>query len=252
MHKIGEDITEIQNDPNSFWVGGGDYAEYISKADRRFDPECMADWVTVRDLGKLGKVLKNKTYELFKPIKHKCLGLAYGNHEDSYQKWNEQQDLHSSLCVDLDVPNLTYSALFDVVFIRSGEEPRILDAGDHSNHVGRRTGYRIYVHHGAGAATTPGGKLTRLTQFMESFDADIYFIGHVHGQQGLKIPRLGADDTCMRIIEKERLGMIAGSYLKTYKQGTVSYGEKKGYRPAHLGASIVLITPDKREMKGEI
>ena len=112
--------------------------------------------------------------------------------------------------------------------------------------------FRIYCHHGAGYAQTPGGKLNRLVQFMQSFDADLYFVGHVHDHVARKEPAIGADRQCNKLVERQRLGVIAGSYLKTYQQSVISYGEQRGYRPTSLGAATATIRPDTREMEAVI
>jgi len=261
IDQIHRDITEIKNDPYSFWVGGGDYAEYIGIQDFRFDPDAVADTVKVSDLGKLGKILTENVRDLLSPIKHKCLGLVFGNHEKSYQKWQDQSALHQWLCLELGVHNLGYSAFFDVVFSYGpgkGEPRLVLDPPGDEKYTSNS--FRFFVHHGAGFATTPAGKLTRLIRFMDYFDADIYMLGHVHDQQGKRIVRIGANETCTKLVQKEKLGLISGSYYKTYQNesagkydsGHVSYGEQKGYGPTVLGSAIVYIKPMKRELKGEI
>ncbi|HUT44006.1 MAG TPA: metallophosphoesterase [Desulfobacterales bacterium] len=246
---IKKDIKEIRDDPYSFWIGGGDYAEYIGKGDKRFDCDAVADFITVSDLGRLGKVLITQVRDILEPIKHKCLGLLFGNHEKSYQKWQEQEHLHSWLCEELEVLNLGYSAFLDVVFVRNGKQPKIINTPVRAESSQK---FRFHVHHGAGFATTPAGKLTRLIRFMTYFDADIFMLGHVHDQQGRREVQIAANQACDKLITKTKLGVISGSYLKTYKQGVTTYGEQKGYAPTVLGSAVVTIIPDKRIFKGEI
>jgi hypothetical protein len=59
---------------------------------------------------------------------------------------------------------------------------------------------------------------------------------------------LGADAACTKLVQFERLGMVAGSYLKTYQQGTTTYGEQRGYRPTSLGPAVAHINPEAREL----
>ena len=42
VNRLQRDVDEIKNDPFSFWIGGGDYAEYISPADKRFDASAVS------------------------------------------------------------------------------------------------------------------------------------------------------------------------------------------------------------------
>jgi hypothetical protein len=251
IDKIKEDIDRVRLDDSAFWFGGGDYADCISHMDKRFHPDSVAKDVRVKDLGNIGKVSMEKVRDLFKPIRHKCMGLLYGNHELEYMKAKEQTDLHGWLCQELGVQNLGYCAFVDVVFVRSSEykHPALLHSCKVSN---SRWEVRFFLHHGAGLATTPGGKLNKLIHFMNYFDADVYMIGHVHDQVGRRQEMMTADKCCKQITSKVKLGVISGSYLRTYSSGTTTYGEQRAYMPTTLGAARVTIVPDKRELLGEI
>ena len=252
MDHLKRDIKDIETDPFSFWIGGGDFIDLISYTDgKRFDPDSVPDDIKVKDLGRLGRFSMEKVIKLLDPIKHKCLGCVLGNHEKEYMKRKEQSDLHSFLCVSLGVPNLMYSALFDVYFQRAKTKTPYLTMESREDKCSSK-GFRIYIHHGAGFATTPGGKLNKLLQFMDMFDADIYFIGHVHDQTGKRVSVIGADADCKKIVERQKIGVISGSYLRTYTSGITTYGEQRGYRPTILGAATVTIKPETREMRGEI
>jgi len=255
MKMIERDIKRIKDDPAAFWVGGGDYADYIGFTDARFDPDCVAENIKISDLGKLGKKMIDTVIELFRPIKHKCLGLLFGNHEAKYERWNEQQGLHHYMCVQLGVPDLGYSALFDVHFCRVPK--RKIQLSRKAPGIGFPSErFRFYVHHGAGFATTPAGKLTRLIRFMTYFDADIFMVGHVHDQEGRREVTIGADARCRKLIQHHKLGLISGGYLKTYTENVTGYGEMRGYGPTSLGSSRVFITPGESDpmerMKGTI
>uniref|UniRef100_A0A6M3XLI4 Calcineurin-like phosphoesterase n=1 Tax=viral metagenome TaxID=1070528 RepID=A0A6M3XLI4_9ZZZZ len=255
LGRIKRDIQTIKDDPYSFFIGGGDYAEFVGITDKRFDPEGISEDVRIKDLGQLGRKQIQAVKELFEPIKHKCIGLLYGNHEDSYMLHQEQQDLHGWLCTELGVPNFGYCVLFDLVFVRGAtfKKPKLVrqtPAVEQSQIT--RQSFRIFVHHGTGYAQTPGGKLNKLIQAMDYFDADIYFLNHVHDQMGKRMAELGANADCSKIRERIKLGVISGSYLKTYTQDASVYGEKKMYRPTILGAAKVYIEPDKRKYQGVI
>ena len=242
---LKRDINEIRDDPLSFWIGGGDYADYIGYKDKRFEPKTMAPWVKVCDMGEIGRVGTEKVRDLFEPIKHKCLGLVLGNHEDSYQRFTDHTDQHAWLCHELGVPNLEYSALLDVIFVRQPRsKPRLQTVPPARG--GSHQRFRLYIHHGAGGAVTPGGKLNTLIRFMKQFEADIYFIGHVHDKVARLEPMLGANEACDRLVAHERVGLISGSYLKTYAEHITTYGEKRAYPPTSLGATRVEIHPETR------
>lgn len=249
MEMFLKDVQKIKNDPHAFWIGGGDYADYVGLGDKRFDPRVLADDMIIDDLGALGYVLTRRIRDFFEPIKHKCLGLVFGNHEDKYQKTNQQMQLHQWLCTELGVKNLGYCALLDVVFARASRtNGAVLEQkARHTNSVREAFTKRFFVHHGAGGATTPGGKMNRLIKFMNAFDADIYMVGHVHDKIARRFPMLSASPTCNEIREKNKVGFVTGSYLKTYTEGMTSYGEVKGYDPVPLGALSVDIETGTQE-----
>ena len=113
--------------------------------------------------------------------------------------------------------------------------------------------FRLYGHHGAGASATPCGKARRLQVFMESFLADAYFIGHVHGKHILNLVQVGADRNCKHLVERTRIGIITGSYLRTYGEGDMAgYGERAGYRPSPLGATIIEYGPERHELSATL
>jgi predicted phosphodiesterase len=253
---------EILDNPFTFWIGGGDYGEFIGFGDaKRFDPDAVSEKVTVADLARLGKVTYTGIRDLFAPIKHKCLGLIVGNHEKQYMRRLQQEDLHGWLCTELGVADLGYSCFLDVVFQQwrgrphpstNSGLPRLETSSlPKANHAGSET-FRVWCHHGAGAAQTKGGKINRLTTFMRNFEADIFFMGHVHDQMGARLTPLIADADCTKIRHRTKLGIVSGSYLKTYAQGVTTYGEQKGYEPVTLGAAHVMIKPQSREIWGRV
>ena len=255
MDELRADVRRIRDDPYSFWLGGGDYVDFIGYRDKRFDPDSVAEDVTVSELGDLGRAGMERARDLLYPIRDKCLGLLLGNHEKSYQRRTEHESLHGWLCAELETRSLGYCALFDVVFVRdSGHDLPVLYVAPPWKDPNRCTTWRqrIFCHHGAGYAQTPGGKLNRLIRFMNYFDADIYFTGHVHDQVGKRIVRLGANAGCTKLVQRTKIGVVSGSYLKTYAQGVITYGEQRGYEPVSLGAAYVQVKPDAGEVRGEL
>jgi len=250
-------IAEIAADPFSYWVGIGDYGEYITSDDKRANAEMRDKEVLPEEsLGSVGMTLSTYIRDLLQPIAHKCLGMGYGNHEFYYMNTKDQQRLHSWLCTELKVADLGYSFLMNVCFIRKNV-PSKLGQVWMSPDIGKGaavSAFRLYGHHGAGGASTRGGKTRRLEKFMHDNPyAHAYFIGHVHDQQVLKIPGLDGDRSCEHLVARDRLGMITGSYLRTYMQGTqAGYGERAAYGIAPLGATIFEFTPDTRESSARV
>jgi len=249
--RLQTDIDAIKADPCAFWVGLGDYADFIGYRDKRFDPDSVAEWVSVDKLGQMGKLGYERIRKLFQPIAHKCLGLLQGNHERQYELHTEQQDRTTWLCCELGVPNLGYSALFDVVLVRAPrtKAPKLQWKAPVA--TGSSWTVRFFCHHGAGYAQTPGGKLNRLARFMDAFEADVYMCGHVHDQIARRQPILTANRACDELKARDRVGIVTGSYLKTYGPGT-SYGEQRGYAPVNLGMASVTLRPARDAGLGQI
>jgi len=228
---IGEfrrDVAKVRRDPHAFWIGLGDYADYIGPADKRWDPNTITPGIPISALSDWGMYLVKLVRKELWPIRKRCIGLLEGNHEDVYQNRHNQQ-LHSWLCTEMGVKDLGYSCFLDLVFEKY-----------HSN-AHRR--YRIFAHHGAGAAQTSGGKANRMERFMLRNEADLYLVGHVHEKDPKRHDVLGADDRCRKLRAVKRLGVYTGSYLRTYGEGRAGYGEKRGYAPVPLGCSTVEFQP---------
>jgi hypothetical protein len=254
VDRLDSDIRAIQSDPCSFWFGLGDYADYIGIGDKRFDPDVVAAVLEVRDLGRLGRTLCEQVGDLLDPIASKCLGVGQGNHDRMYELRQEQQGLTAELAVRLGAPYLGYCSFCDLVFIYAPTAkacPKMVNESDAPKGV-RRWTVRVFNHHGAGWAQTEGGKINRLVGFMMHFDADLTFVGHLHDQYVKARCRLRADDDCSRLVEQPQIGIMTGSYLRTYAQGATGYGEIKGYAPVPLGAVSAYITPYHQTLSGRV
>lgn len=253
---LKRDIAEVAADSRRFWLHGGDYAEFIGYQDKRFDPEAFNPDIRVSQLAQMGYAQAKHVRDLMRPIKGQCIGLMQGNHEKKYMQQKDAQQLHGWLCTELGVPNLGYSCIFDIVFVRKSSTKRggrILRKCP--SQAGKNDAWRVrvFAHHGAGYAQTPGGKLNKLIQAMDYFPgADLVLLAHVHDKKAQRMPRLDANRDCTEIVAHDQVGAICGAYLRTYGAGAALYGEQKLYRPVSLGGTTIRFRPDKREMRVEI
>lgn len=255
MKRFREDVRMIARDPNALWFGGGDYCDYIAPGDKRWDPSIIDEDIKVKDLGQLGHYLASKMRDEFAPIKNKCLGLLFGNHEDKYMKMKDQQNLHAWFCTEMGAPNLGYCAFVDLKFSRgrAGQPVKIfLPGAMRGETTANHYTLRFFLHHGFSGACSPGGKLNSLIKCMGQFEADCYMMGHVHDQKAQRSVRIGADHACTGLIDKQTIGTITGSYLMTYAQGVSGYGEQKGYTATPLGAVAISIDPNKQKFSAEV
>jgi len=251
VRRCREDIAAIAEDPYAFWIGGGDYAEYIGPHDKRFDASCVAD-LDMSDFGSLGWALSHKVYDLFHPIAHKGLGLLIGNHEWKYFSNTDQGHMHGWLCDRLGLPNLGYCCFVDVVFVRTPriKVPMLTRTCPAHGKGSDRFRVRIVAHHGFGSARTPGGKINKIREALNAFDCDVAFLAHMHDRKADRKTTITLRGK--HIVERSQVGVISGSYLRTYAEGVSTYGEQKLYPPVTFGPASVRIRPFKREIKAEV
>jgi len=226
-------IDEIKDNPFALWIGMGDYGEFITPSDKRWDFKVIADWLK-DDQDNIGECQTDYIAALLKPIQDKCIGLIEGNHEDSIRHFLHV-DVQKNLCKRLDVTNLGYSAWVRLRFSRENSNEK---------HV-----FKCVFTHGAGWAITPGAKMNRLQRFMNAFDARVYGMGHMHDIITNSTPYLELSDSNV-IRQKERVGAVTGCWFKTYAQGvSASYGERKNYPPTSLGCPVFTINPNTDEVR---
>lgn len=208
-------------------------SECITPSDKRWDIEVISDWV---EPDNIAHCLERRVVELLEPIKHKCLGLLEGNHEDSIRIHNHD-DIQKNICEALSVKNLSYSCYYRLIF-RRGK--------GHSHYS-----VVCMFTHGNGAPRTKGARMMNLLATMNEFEADLYAKGHLHDIITYPRPylKLGLKN---KIIESHRVGAITGSWVRSYKQNVpASYAEKAGYPPSAVGCPVFKIDPDERTLSVE-
>lgn len=229
---LEQTVAKIAADQHHYWIGMGDFGEFINFRDKRFDPHELDPEMQLRDLADLPKVQSDMIARRLYPIRDRCLGLLCGNHEETI-RLRHDQDIHWNLCNAMFEPenawglqsanglDLGYSA-----FVRL----RVCRAG------GGKTPILIYAHHGAGGGRKSGSKINRLEDASQFFhEADIYLMGHVHDRAAWVKPALSVAAKSDTIVQKWRAFGITGTYKKTYQQDGMGYGEKMMLPPTALG-----------------
>ena len=224
-HDLKRKVQEIKASKNTFWIGMGDYAEFITPSDPRWDGGGIADWVDKEDIGYSQEQF---VINLFRPIKEKCIGMLTGNHEHSIFK-HSHQNVQKHITDALGVPNLGYSSFVHLNFKRENSAERHL--------------VKCCFTHGNAGGSTEGWKLNALMRWMKQNDADIYGYAHVHDYIPKSFTRLGTNDKGI-ITNKVSIGATTGSWFRTYTQGIhSSYGEMKCYPPNELCSAMYTINP---------
>jgi len=228
--KIIEKVKQVKEDPYGWWIDLGDKGEFISPSDPRWDTGVICDWVHQDNIAED----QSQWYmDMVSPILNKCVGLLWGNHEDAI-RIHSHIDVHHNICKRLNVADLGNTAFVIFKFQRKNS----LEKHD----------IQAVFSHGAGWAITKGSKMNRLERFMNSYPrARVAAIGHMHDLITHTLPYLDVENG--RIVDRERVGAVAGCYFKTYSQGIrASYGEKKDYSPTQLGSPVFSIRPTHNEV----
>jgi predicted phosphodiesterase len=162
-------------------------------------------------------------YEMLYPIRNRIWGLHMGNHE--FRVWREAGiNITKSLCRDLKVPYLGFATFTKV------------KVGDNN--------YTIYSTHGGSGATTQEGKLRAVRRLGESFDADLYLMGHMHETAVLSEDKRSVDYR-NKTVKRKKVYYVCTGHFTDYEG---SYGEMKNYRPGKKGCAKVKLNGKRWDM----
>ncbi len=239
---LREDIERVASDENGFWIGGGDYADFINRSDKRHRESTLAKWLWGKD--DLVEAQINRIIEYMQPIRDKCLGLVNGNHEDTILHRYER-DVYQAI-VERATSNGAHVRLgykgFIVIRWRYGEREHRAPRDVWSTN--------IFVHHGHGGGILEGGDALMLGRVAKWYDCDVAFIGHRHRQAHVMNVHIGPSARAKEIVEMKQLSILSPGYLKSFGRGNAEmYAEKllSGARPR--GCSVVEFVPSERKLK---
>lgn len=225
----------IPEQDNWFVMGMGDYFDEITTQRHHYDVNQLDKEFAgyENSKGPLKRVIEYVT-DQFRPLAEagQLLGFIEGNHDYIITK-NTGYSYVMIMAEELGVPYLGHSTLFRLSFQRAKSE--------------QRTKFDIYAVHGAYGGAKAGGKINKLEQMAKDFDANLYMMGHVHDIISYTRPRLYLDNN-INIKDKRLAFMITGSFLKTYDEGGMGYGEKKMYSPVKIGFPKAQFWPAKGDL----
>jgi hypothetical protein len=222
-------IAEIAADPFHFTVLMGDMVDAVLPDDKRWDEKAVPKWLS---RGTPAKDEFERVVELFKPIPPtQILGVLEGNHEIT-TRTRHYLDITLDLARTLKCPYLGQEAIVRMLLRRSTSVET----------------FDLFVTHGSGGGRKPGAKINRVTDLSNFIDADIFMMGHVHEKTALKNVVLSMDHGG-NLAKKERVYVLTGTYLKTYQEGSNSYGARALYAPTAIGAPTLHIKPDTRQVE---
>lgn len=241
-------IKRIEGDPDCYWLGMGDYCEFINRRDKRFDPETLAPWIGVGDLADLALVQREYFLELAEPIAHKCLALLEGNHEILIKRHYER-DVYSEIVTGIkaaggfapeDQIGMGIYGWLWLSFRKGGEGER---------GSGRRIAFNL--HHGFTGGRLAGAKALNMQRWLWTHEADVVLFGHSHNT-GMQLEAVEMLDQDGRVIHKTRRGAYTGTFRKTVNEGSATYAEEKGYFPLPIGGVEVELRPHTKVTNQQI
>lgn len=226
-------------DNGHYWIGMGDYCDFINKSDKRFSVSSLAPWIGISELGDLAKNQKDRFLEIVNPIASRCLGLVSGNHEASILLKYER-DIYSEIVTgvkeaggfkDTDSLALGYSGWLRLRFNRKGSNSR--------------RAVMVNLHHGFVGGKLAGAKALNMQRWLWNHEADLVIFGHSHNTSIQREAVEYVDDKDS-IAVRNKIGCYSGTYLKTTQEGTTTYSEVKGYFPLPTGGVEIAVYPYQR------
>ncbi len=239
-NRVQAKVAEIARNKRAKWIGMGDYAEFITPSDPRWDPSqrSIAGWV---EPDNIAETQTKWVVNLFKPIKDKCIGLLYGNHEESIRRHNHD-NVHKNICDRLGVDNLGFASFIRFYFRRENSKESHMITG-------------VFTHGRTGAITS-GAKLNMLLRFMNQFGGKnvlMYAYAHVHDILTTPRPYLTPGENRFgqgELEDQTEWGAMTGSWFRTYTQGIhASYGEQKLYPASTIGCVVFKINPSENRVE---
>jgi hypothetical protein len=256
--KLKSHVRRIAQDPNAYWIGGGDVLDAVVLNDsKRFDPTIVPDWMLKGSANNIRMNIKdmlraqrNRFYEILDPIRDKCLGLIEGNHEYSIMKYHNR-DLQSELCQHFKCEDLTDCAFLRLRFRRrKGKSVKADGQPDMTSDT-----VRMFITHGNGGGRSSGAEPMSLYRLAADKECDIVLKGHSHSFcihppiPMLSIPGHGALPESPIVYDKYAANW--GSFVYTYATGPSTYASRANYPCRPMYSVEAVITPFRQHGRGK-
>ena len=225
--KLASDIKETLH-ANHYAVHLGDCIDGVLPGDRRFEPSNLTDWAWDALQRKcLIQAEWDKLYDAFKPLVEADKLLFVLSGDGKHNEFRYVSDCMEQKLRDMGVPG-GYPALHLILtFYRTGTSAIRVE---------------LVFHHGFFAGRRDMGKVGNLQlQLLYYPHATGWFCGHGHNKVSTRVNGLVIEGK--EQVEWVRRAAMTGSYLRTYADDTVGYGEVKGYAPSAIGHISICLRP---------
>lgn len=224
-----EFLDMAKSKKNSYFIGTGDYLDFMSATERSSFKSGKFHDSTVSTLEDLADKHVDAFYRDISFMQGRLVGLMEGNH---YFQYSSGITSTQKLCEKLKCKYLGVVTMTRIKFYWKGKTV-VKD---------------IYAHHGKGAARLLGGSLNRVQQMAESAEADIYLMGHDHkGPIGFNpCIKLSQYMGHLQVVERKKFYGRTGSFLRGYVPDEVSYVADACLNPANLGVMKIDFIPQRK------
>ena len=224
--------------PPVYFVGMGDYIDVMSPSNREaWRSTRLYDSVRTA-MEEKATELENEFLRLVAGTEGRWLGILHGHH---YFEHEDGSTSDTRIARALRAPYLGSCAFISLNF-----------NGRVGGNTHRSQRCVIWCHHGTGSGMTPHAPLTKLTNVMQYFEADIYLIGHQTKRPVVPVPRIYmSDHTPPKLIARKKILAGTGGFTKGYEAGSVngggrpegSYVEQGLMSPVSLGSVLLKVRP---------
>ena len=234
-------VQRIAADDNAFWVGLGDYCDFINLSDPRFDSESLDSWVRMRHLPDLAGAQAERFLDIVEPIASKCLGLVEGNHERAIQKYYERS-IYSDIVTGIKERG-GFDADHQLAFGYSGWLMLHFYRDPVKEAKGRCI--KISLHHGFVGGKLAGAKALNMQRWLWSHECDLAIFGHSHNTMA----QVEAVESVRgnKVVRHHRIGMFSGTFMNGAR-----YSEKAGYFPLPLVQPHVILHPGAHDSRDHV
>lgn len=222
-------VKEIAENPLAYWIGMGDYAEYIGYLDPRFEAENVDPEYKVHEFKYWGQRMNRDVVKELEPIKEKCLGMLRGNHEKTVSD-KYLFDPALDLAERFKTKYLGYECMLRIYVIDGGGT--------------KRYSFVIYAHHGFGGGRKHGAVINNLVDLSAFYEADLFITGHTHKTISTKTDYLFLN-TKGNLYAKDRGFLVTGTFLRMKQEGMEGYEVRKGLPPTYIGTPHVKVHCDR-------
>lgn len=223
-----------------YWIGGGDYCDFVNKSDPRYSPKILADWFTVSQTADISGAQVEHFNEIIRPIAPQCLAMIMGNHETAIHRHYERSvfsDIVTNVKTagkfeDEDKLALGYGGWLILKFFRS-------KIGERKAGTSRIV---INLHHGFTGGRLAGAKALNMQKWLWQHECDIALQGHSHNTE-IQVEQVELVNTGDKFMSKKRTGAFCGTFLETTMTGIDTYSSISGFPPMPVGGVEVDLIP---------